>query len=232
MQEDDLYTPELLARYRRIPVAVLSDVMTKAGCPDQVLSHALRSFDGLGSFAGPAFCVRGQSAGGNDRPKDIRFEMYRRIRPGAVMLVATGGYRSTAILGENMTVALQQRGCQAIVLDGPYRDRASIAALGVPVRARFVTPIASAGRYAIVACDEPVQMPGQAQPGVSVHPGDLIVGDEEGVIAIPRRGVLSIAEDAEHVIAAEERTRAAMQAGGDAEQAYRANDRFGHVRRI
>ncbi|GAA5232206.1 RraA family protein [Verticiella sediminum] len=229
---DDTLSPDLLERYRRIPVAVLSDVMAKAGCPDQLLSHELRSFDGSGSFAGPAFCVRGQSTGGNEHPPDIRFEMYRRIHRGAVMVVATGGYRTTAILGENMTVALKQRGCQAIVLDGPYRDRSSIAALGVPVRARFVTPTASGGRYAIVACDEAVQMPGQSQPAVTVHPGDLVVGDEEGVIVIPRRGVHSIAEDAERVIAAEERTRERMQAGEDAEQAYKANDRFGHVRKI
>jgi len=223
---------ELLDRCRAIPVAVLNDVMVKAGCPDRVLSHELRSFDSHERFAGPAFCVRGESTGGKPAPADVRFDMYRRIEAGAVLVMASGGYRTTAILGENMCTALQQKGCLAVLLDGGYRDRGAIDAMGLPVRARFVTPVASSGRFVLAELDVPVQLPGQSTPSVKVCPGDVIVADEEGVIVIPRHGVASIVEDAEQVIAAEERTRALIVGGADAEQAYKANDRFSHVRKI
>ncbi|MES2535655.1 MAG: RraA family protein [Pseudomonadota bacterium] len=219
-------------RYKRIPVAVLNDVMVKAGCPDQVLSHEIKSSDGLPSFAGPAFCVRGErTAGGSGKP-DVRFEMYRQFRSGSVLIIATGGYRSTAVLGENMTVALKMRGCQGIVVDGGYRDKSSIAEAGIPVRAMFVSPVASSGRFALVEFDVSVTLPGQSTPEVQIHAGDLVVGDEEGTIIIPARGVQTILEDAEKVIEAERRTRDLILAGEDAEKAYKSNDRFGHVRPI
>jgi len=67
---------------------------------------------------------------------------------------------------------------------------------------------------------------------VAIGPGDMIVGDEDGVIVVPAQGVQTILEDAEKVIEAESRTRDLILAGQDAEQAYKANDRFSHVRPI
>jgi regulator of RNase E activity RraA len=222
---------DLAQRYRRIPVGVLNDVLVKAGKPHQVLSSDIRGFDGLPPFAGPAFCVRGERRMGSG-PADLRFEIYRQFRTASVLVIASGAYRPTAVLGENMTTALQQRGCAGVVVDGGYRDRQGIAEMGIPVRAMFVTPVASAGNFAFVEIDARVVLPGQSSSTVAIGPGDMIVGDEDGVIVVPAQGVQTILEDAEKVIEAESRTRDLILAGQDAEQAYKANDRFSHVRPI
>jgi 4-hydroxy-4-methyl-2-oxoglutarate aldolase len=223
---------DLFERLEQIPVAILSDVMSKAGLPDRVLSHRIRALAGNDRFAGPAFCVLADgTAAARDLP-DRRFEMYRQMPEGAVLVLSTGLYASTAAMGENMVTAMKMRGCAGIVMDSGYRDVASIARDGLPVRAMFVTPVSSAGQLRFTALDEPVFMPGQTVPFVHVSPGDVIVSDDEGTLVIPAEHARSICEDAQGVADAEERTRALILAGRDVEEAYRANDRFGHIRKV
>lgn len=224
---------DLSARYARVPVGVLSDVLAKAGAPYQVLSREMRAFAELPPFAGPAFCVRGRRAmGGAPALKDRRFELFRQFRPGSVLVIATGNYTLSAVLGENVAASLRQSGCVGIVTDGGYRDRDGIAALGMPTRACYLTPMSSGGQMVIGELDVTVTMPGEAYGTVEIGPGDMIVGDADGVIVVPQRGVMTILEDAEQLIAVEARTRAMIEAGEDSEASYKANERFGHVRRI
>ena len=225
-------TADLADRYRAIPVAVLNDVLVKAGRPHQVLSHEIKALDGLPAFAGPAFCVRGERKMGGPGQADLRFEMYRRFRSGSVLVIASGGYRPSGVLGENMTAALKARGCRGVVSDGGYRDRESIAASGVPIRAVFVSPVSSGGNFAYVELDVSVALPGQTASTVLVHAGDMVVSDSDGTIIVPARGLQTILEDTETVMTIEDRTRELILQGEDAERAYKANDRFSHVRAI
>lgn len=221
----------LADRYAGIPVGVLSDVLTRAGRPHQVLRHSFLPLAGLAGFAGPAFCVRGERKSGRQGP-DLRFEMYRRIRAGSILVLASNGFGPGAVLGENMVTALRQGGCRGIVLDGGFRDRLGISEMGMPVRAMFVTPVASGGQFDIAELDAQVNLPGQSAEDVTIFPGDMVVGDEDGVIVIPAAGSQTVLEDAETVIEAEARTRAMILEGEDAERAYQAHDRFGHVRPV
>ena len=223
---------DLAERCRRIPVGVLNDVLVKAGAPHQVLSHEIRAHDGMPPFAGPAFCVRGERTMGGPGQTDLRFEMYRRFRSDSVLVIGSGAFRPSGTIGENMTAALKVKGCIGVVTDGGYRDREGIAALGVPVRAAFVSPVNSGGNYAIVAFDVAVTLPGQTTLAVTVSPGDMIVSDGDGTVVIPAEAVNSVVEDAEAVLLIEDRTRELILAGTDAEAAYGTNPRFKHVRLI
>ena len=99
----------LTARLERLPAAVISDVLRQLGRPHQVLHHAVArlSADG-GTVAGPAFCVRGERRLGASSPDapNLRYEMYRRMPAGSVVVVASGGYRDAVVFGENVTVGL------------------------------------------------------------------------------------------------------------------------------
>jgi len=224
---------KLASEYRTIPVAVLHDVLVKAGAPHQVMSCEIKSADGLAPFAGPAFCVRGERVmGGPSTRKDRRFEIYRQIPKGSVLVIASGGQHPGAVLGENMVASLRVRGCVGIVTDGGYRDQAAISAMNIPVRAAFVTPISSVGQYNIAELDVTVALPGQSCSTVFISSGDLVVGDFDGTIVVPRRGLLTILEDCHELMEAEGRTRQLIMGGEDAEVAYKANDRFGHIRQI
>ncbi|MBW6399283.1 RraA family protein [Roseomonas sp. HJA6] len=230
----DAVTPaDLSGRYAQVPVGVLSDVLAKAGAPYQVLSREMRAFAELPPFAGPAFCVRARRAMGGAPPvKDLRFDLYRQFRREAVLIMATGGYGLSAVLGENVAASLRQSGCVGIVTDGGYRDRDGIAALGMPMRACYLTPMSSGGQMAIAELDVTVTLPGEAYGTVEISPGDMVVGDADGVIVVPQRGLTTILEDAERLIVIEARTRSMIESGEDSEVAYKANERFGHIRRI
>jgi regulator of RNase E activity RraA len=107
-------------------------------------------------------------------------------RPGDVIVVDAGGSPMTAVLGDLVSTKARHRGIGGFVVDGLIRDLPAIRALGdFPVFARGVTPIGPLHRgpgeinYPICA------------GGIVVHPGDVIVGDLNGVVVIPR----DIAED-------------------------------------
>jgi len=226
-------TASLSARLAAIPVAVIADVLRVAGLPDQVLSRRIARLGPGRGVAGPACCVRGALATPGTRlPAGPRYEMFRRMVPGGVLVMASGGYDECVVFGENVALAHQVRGCAAIVADGGVRDAEGLAALGLPIFCRFVTPVSSGGRWNIVALDEPVEMPGQTAATVTVHPGDLVVGDGDGVIVIPGAAAATVMEDAETLVGQEATNRARLQRGDDPEAVYAAFDRFAHVRRM
>lgn len=99
--------------------------------------------------------------------------------PAGSVLVVDGGDASHAIAGGNVCAVAQRRGIAGLVVDGAIRDVKEIRDLGFPVFARAVVP--KPGLKAVVL---PLQQPVNCG-GVLVHPGDFIVADEEGILAVP-----------------------------------------------
>ncbi|MDR1934797.1 MAG: RraA family protein [Candidatus Accumulibacter sp.] len=155
-----------------IPVAVIGDVAQRifslSGGLENYSRKALR-------FAGPALTVK-------VRPGDHLF-LHKALdiaMPGDIVVCDAGAALENAILGENMGRYAVSRGIAGIVIDGAIRDRAGLAGLSIPVYARGVTPNGpwKSGPGEI---GYPV-----AVGGVAIAPGDLVVGDEDGVIVLPR----------------------------------------------
>lgn len=100
---------------------------------------------------------------------------------GDVIVSASDGFLSTAVVGDIVTLMARNAGIRAIVLDGMARDSEGIAGVGLPVFSRGITPNSCVrsgpGRvgHAIVA------------GGVAVEPGDVIIGDRDGVVVVPQR---------------------------------------------
>jgi len=217
-----------------LPAAAVADVLRAGGLPHQALHHSVARLGPAGHLAGPVLCARGETELGAPQPKNlkaIRYEMFRRINPGAVLVVASGGYEEAVVFGENVVLAARAKGCAGIVADGAVRDADALRVMDIPIFARFATPVSSAGRWRFVALEEPVCMPGQTTTSVLVSPGDWMVGDGDGVIVVPGIHAADVAEDARRLVAIEEMQRPRLIAGEDPEQVYAAADRFGHVRR-
>jgi 4-hydroxy-4-methyl-2-oxoglutarate aldolase len=226
---------ELSQRLVRVPVAVVSDVLRAAGVPHHTLHYSIGRLYAGTTLAGPAFCVRGQRVLGGVPAKagpNTRHEMFRRVGQGDIVVIASDGYEDAVVLGENVVIGLQQKGCKGIVTDGGIRDRDSIGTLHLPVYARFVTPLSSGKQWSICEIEQPISLRGQSSAFVIVHPGDLIAADGDGVVVIPRAGAQSILEDAEVVIAHEQRHREALLDGKDPGEIYNTVNRFAHVRQI
>ncbi|MER6498697.1 RraA family protein [Streptomyces sp. NPDC001455] len=123
--------------------------------------------------AGPAFTVRCP-------PGDnlmLHAAIYR-AEPGSVIVVEAGDV-DYALAGGNVCAIARRRGVAAFVIDGVIRDLAEVRELGFPVFARGVMPVPGV-KKAVGPLNVPVRC-----GGVEVHPGDIVVADEEGVVVTP-----------------------------------------------
>ncbi|WP_265294039.1 dimethylmenaquinone methyltransferase [Streptomyces sp. SHP 1-2] len=108
--------------------------------------------------------------------------------PGAVLVIDAGGSRAGASMGDMMAARLQRRGVSGAVTDGGYRDSGAIAGTGLPCFHRGNAPAATPIALHPVALDEPVGC-----GGVAVYPGDVVLGDDDGVAVIPRHLAAEVA---------------------------------------
>ncbi len=127
--------------------------------------------------------------------------------PGDVLVVSTSGCTTSAIFGEMMGTTAVAAGLGGLVVDGAIRDVEALRALGLPAYSRAVTP---------GACD--TDGPGEINVPVScgntvVAPGDVVVGDEDGVVVVPREDAAAVLERLTAVEAGVGKRIAAIQAG-------------------
>jgi RraA family protein len=127
--------------------------------------------------------------------------------PGEVLVVDTRGSRR-AVLGELFSIEARRRGLAGIVVDGPVRDVATLRTLDLPVWARSHCPCAGTTQR-LFATQVPVQC-----GGVEVAPGDVLVGDDDGIIVASAAELAQLAPRAQAIAAAEAELRRRM-AGGE-----------------
>ena len=162
---------ELADRFRVLPVANISDSMNRmtAGGP------RLRPYHGNGAvMAGPALTVK-------TRPGDnlMVHKALDMAAPGDVIVVDAGGDLTNAIIGEIMVNIAKKRGVAGIIIHGAIRDADEIHGLGLPV---FAAGVTHRGPYK----DGPgeINVP-VALEGMAIEPGDLVLGDGDGVLCVP-----------------------------------------------
>ena len=129
----------------------------------------------------------------------------RLAGPGDVMVVV--GHEQHAVAGELFATEALRRGVTGIVIDGRCRDSRTLARLDLPVYARGVAPTACPARAAPV-----IQVP-VLVGGVEVRPGDLVLGDDDGIVVVSDDEVLALLEGAEAIQRREEALQAAIAGG-------------------
>lgn len=137
-----------------------------------VVDAAIRAMLPDSRVVGPAFPV---TAHDDHLPVLVAL---RRAEPGSVLVVATDGHRR-AVSGELFATEAHRRGLAGIVVDGFCRDLRGLRRVGLPVYARGATPMAGSTRDP-GSFDGPVTI-----GGVLVHAGDVVVGDEDGLVIAP-----------------------------------------------
>jgi regulator of RNase E activity RraA len=177
---------ELLQTLLLAGTAVIADVLDSLDRPPAVLDNSLFSVAGPGvRFIGPAYTVVGESArwsGGGDRAKLAAID---EMTPGVVPVWAGQDIRGVCCFGDLLATAMQARGCAGVVVDGGVRDLAYLQTLALPIVARYRTPAQAIGRWRVTAHQAPIQVRGGLEEWITVHPGDLIVADDDGVLCIP-----------------------------------------------
>ena len=179
---------KLIAELAKMVTPHLSDSMERlyAGGPQ------LRPMHKGGKLAGPAYTVK-------TTPGDnlLVHKALDAAHKGDVIVVDAGGVCENAIIGELMMSRARQRGVAGIVIWGAIRDSAEIAAGTYPVYAAGVT---HRGPYknGPGEINVPINMAGMA-----VNPGDIIIGDADGLVAIPQEQAERILKSAQGILAKE-----------------------------
>ena len=192
---------QVVAQFRAIPVANVSDSMSRMSAG----GARLRPMHQGGRMAGPAFTVK-------TRPGDnlMVHKALDLAEPGDVIVVDAGGDLTNALIGEIMSSYAKARGVAGMVIDGAIRDADEIRANDFPVYAAGVT---HRGPYK----DGPgeINVP-VAIDGMVIEPGDLVLGDGDGILCVPfaaTSAVLAAASEKQKVEARE--IGAAARAGLD-----------------
>ena len=133
---------------------------------------------------------------------------------GDVLVVSAGGYVEAGPWGEIMTLAAQERGIRGLVIDGSVRDSNAIRELGFPVFSRGVC-IKGTTKETLGMINHPLQI-----GGVCVQPGDVVLGDADGVVVVAARDLPAVLEKCRQRKEKEEKIREELKKGKSTLELY------------
>lgn len=213
-------TPEDLTLFdtieRQLYTAVISDSLDELGYRDQAMSHSIRPLSlevCLAGWARTVMCVDVEEIPDDPYAKEI--EAVDSLLSGEVAVISTGGSVRNAPWGELLSTAAMARGARGAVVDGLVRDIKKIQKLGFSVFAAGVKPVDSKGRGLVVNYNVPVNC-----GGVNVFPGDLVVGDYDGVVVVPAAIVPQILAHAVRKASSENHSREELSRGAFLRDVY------------
>ena len=223
---------EVIRRIKVLAAATVYDVLDKMGYPNQALAAEIRPLDRGYRLAGPAFTVYGTSTATYDgkRGSAMSYEMFRSVQSGDVIVFDTGGHRIGGPWGANTGANAKARGAAGIVLDGGTRDALDLIDMCFPTYCRFTTPVLAHGRFQVEGFNVPVSISGQVQERVQVNAGDFVLGDDDGVVIIPKPLLEDVLKYSEAATVAEAQIREALEAGEDRENVDRRIDRWAQLK--
>ena len=180
--------PAIVEQFRRHDAAKIGDAMAAHG----IMHHEIKPIYPGMRAVGPAVTVL-------TRPGDALFiqKVADVAQAGDVIVVDAGGGKEAAVIGERISYYMLSRGIRGIVVDGAVRDKAGILEIGFPTFARAITPRIY-GTLGPGAINVPIQC-----GGVCVNPGDLVVGDDDGVVVVPREDIKRVLELSDRRLAGE-----------------------------
>jgi regulator of RNase E activity RraA len=197
----------LLARCTAIGVSIWSDALDELAIGGVLQGITQRS--GSGRMCGFAVTARQLPGRLGDFEKSD-FAVGRLVAaagPGKVLMVDVGG-APVSTLGGLASLAASKQGASGVVIDGGCRDIDEIRATKLWLASRWVVPTTGKRRLKLQPLGGTVSV-----GGIEVSQGDLVVGDETGIVVVPRAKLLEVLEQAERIVAVDERVEAAIRAG-------------------
>lgn len=197
----ELIPEDIIARVKKLSPAQLCDGMSSLGIPRNGCMDAnLLPLDDSKLMVGTACTV--DTEDGDNFP--IHVAIYQG-KPGYVLVVAGKGYTERAYMGDLMGGAAAAIGLSGIIIDGYVRDKTGLAELDIPIYAKGLMQRSPAKKgpgeiNTVVTC-----------AGVKVTPGDLVVGDYDGVTVIPRDRIEEVLVAAEKKEDYEQKRRLAIE---------------------
>lgn len=201
----------------RLYSAVLADVMDELGYRSQAMEPTIRPLDFSYKIFGRACTALATDVYEIPaQPYEKELEAIDCLQADDVFVATTNGSVSSGFWGELLSTAAKAKGARGAIIDGLTRDSAKIIEMQFPVFARGYSPYDSKGRTDVIAYNVPIQC-----GGVSVHAGDLVFGDCDGIVVIPQQVAHEVIDKALQKIKGENKMREALQNGMGVVEAYR-----------
>ncbi len=187
-----------LAAFAGVPTGFAVDAQNGQGAID----HRIKPLWPEAGFAAPAV-----TADCGPRDNLGLFVAIEVAQPGDVLVLATGAYEGTSLLGDHVAAMAKNKGIVAFVTDGLVRDVEGLLQVGLPVWCRGVSPNSP---YKSGPCEVGTAV---SLGGVTIESGDLLVGDRDGVVVVPQARIDEVAATLAQVRAKETEMGAAIEAG-------------------
>lgn len=204
-------------RFAELPLAAISDALDLVGFAGQC--EGIRPLDPSFRLAGECFTVEYVPI--EEAAKDQTVGDYiDDVPPGAVIVINNAGRTDCTVWGDLLTLAAKQRGIAGTVIDGVARDFRFSSELNYPLFSLGVYMRTGKGRVGLRAVQEPTTF-----RGVEISPGDIVIGDADGIVVVPnpiRQEVWDLARKVEET---EDKIRHAIMSGQTLTAARR---RFGY----
>jgi regulator of RNase E activity RraA len=194
-----LLKKDTLERLREASTATLTTQLFKRGLRNVYVQGVSRlTTPSGGNLVGPAFTLRNipsredlDQLSAFDNPEHPQRKAIESAPAGSVLVIDCRGEKRVASGGQILTTRLQKRGAAGLVSDGPLRDSGAIAKMDFPVYCAGGSAPLNLIQHHAIEMNVPIGC-----GGVAVYPGDVIVGDDEGVVVIPQHLADEVAADA------------------------------------
>lgn len=194
--------------------AVIADILDDHGYHHQCLPVNIRPLRESWKLVGRAMTVLGEDIDSADDPYGVMFDALDDLKPDEIY-VASGGADNYALWGELMATAARARGAVGAVLNGAARDTQGLLAMDFPVFCTTRSPQDQKGRGRVIAYRTTLQI-----EDVIVQDGDLVVGDIDGVVVVPRQIEQSVIDAALEKVNAENIVREEIRRGMLTKEVY------------
>jgi 4-hydroxy-4-methyl-2-oxoglutarate aldolase len=189
---------ELVKKFRNLPTGNVCDAQGRVGA----LDYRIKPVSETSQFCGTALTV-------DSGPRDnlAAWAALDTAKAGDVILITTGGHLESSVAGDLYVGMAKNAGVAGIVTDGVVRDLPGINAVGIPVFARGICPN-SPWKNGPGSVGLPIVI-----GGVSVNAGDIVVGDQDGVVIVAHQRAAAVADGLKAVLDKEKNMEAAVKAG-------------------
>ncbi len=181
--------------FHKVSTASVADAVDSIVGRRGYMDHVIKPRVNDKKIVGPAVTVLEVPTDEKLPPQDA-LDLIDGSEPGSVLVIGIGGYADVAIFGGLMAAGASVNGFVGAILDGGVRDVGEIRRdYDLPVYSRSVSPGTTVGRFKTAGKNIPVEV-----GGVTVHPGDIMVADPDGVVVVPKdhaEAVLAMALDIE-----------------------------------
>ncbi len=189
--------------------AAVSDLLDSAGYRNQCIATPLLPITGVHKLVGRCKTTQWEDIDFDDpEPYALELKAVDECQNDDIFVAAANGSMRSGIWGELLSTASKNSGCAGAIIDGAVRDIAPMREMGFGVFAKGNSPYNSLNRQRVTAADVPVEI-----GGVTFHPGDLVIADDDGIVVVPQEVETEIVKGAWERVHAENEVRDSIRNG-------------------